>query len=70
MLNPLDLTNIEEIRREGLKALAERLGPVGMVTFIRLYDNGFGDYSIERRENIDDFSESDFLQFVKNNDEK
>ncbi len=65
MVDPLDLSNIEELRKEGLKALAERLGPIGMVNFIRLFNNGFGDYSTERQSLIENLSETDFLEFIK-----
>jgi len=37
-----------EIRKEGLKALTEKLGPLGMVLFLRQFDAGNGDYTIER----------------------
>ena len=39
---------LAEIRREGLAALAERLGPVGMVCFLKQFESGYGDYSTER----------------------
>jgi hypothetical protein len=37
-----------EVRQEGLAALAERLGPVGMVRFLQQFETGYGDYSVER----------------------
>lgn len=39
---------MEDIRLEGLDALSERLGPLGMVRFIQQYQRGHGDYSKER----------------------
>jgi hypothetical protein len=36
-------TTMEQIRAKGLKALAEELGPVGMVRFLQLFENGRGD---------------------------
>jgi hypothetical protein len=38
------------IRRMGIEALTEKLGPVGMVEFIRQFDSGYGDYTKERQE--------------------
>jgi hypothetical protein len=38
------------IRRMGIEALTEKLGPVGMVEFIRQFDSGYGDYTKERHE--------------------
>ena len=40
--------SLYEIRMEGWKALAERLGPAGAMRFMMQYDPGHGDYSEER----------------------
>lgn len=42
-----------EVRQEGLAALAERLGPVGMVRFLQQFETGYGDYSVERHTWLD-----------------
>ena len=47
---PRDLATI---RRMGIEALTEKLGPVGMVEFIRQFDSGSGDYTKERHEWLD-----------------
>ena len=39
---------IPELRRAGLEALRERLGPAGTVRFLQLFDPGFGDYTADR----------------------
>jgi hypothetical protein len=39
-----------EIRKVGLQALKDALGPVGMVKFIQQYENGYGDYTKEKYE--------------------
>lgn len=39
MINALDLRNVDVLRKEGVDALAERLGPIGMVKFLRLFDS-------------------------------
>ncbi len=41
-------TPLDEIRRIGLEALLERLGPVGMVRFLQQFETGYGDYTSER----------------------
>jgi hypothetical protein len=41
-------TPLNEIRRMGLEALMERLGPVGMVRFLQQFETGYGDYTAER----------------------
>ncbi len=40
---------LSEIRRQGLEALAEALGPVGMVRFLQQFELGVGDYTRERQ---------------------
>jgi hypothetical protein len=42
-----------EIRKMGLQALKEALGPVGMVRFIQQYENGYGDYTKEKYQHPD-----------------
>lgn len=44
----------EKIRQEGLKALASKLGPVGMVRFLQQFETGQGDYSAERHSLLKD----------------
>ena len=43
---------LEQVRAKGLKALAEELGPVGMVRFLQQTETGSGDYSRERHSRI------------------
>jgi hypothetical protein len=42
------------IRKKWIEALTEKLGPVGMVEFIRQFDSGYGDYTKERHEWLED----------------
>jgi len=39
-----------EIRRIGIKALVESLGPIGMLRFLQSFELGYGDYTKERHE--------------------
>ena len=41
------------IRRMGIEALTKKLGPVGMVEFLRQFDSGYGDYTKERSAWLD-----------------
>jgi len=54
-----------EIRKIGLQALQDALGPVGMVRFIQQYDNGYGDYTKEKYERPDLTVEEVDLMFKK-----
>jgi hypothetical protein len=40
--------DMNTIRKLGIEALNEKLGPVGMVEFMRQFDSGYGDYTKER----------------------
>lgn len=46
----------EDIRYEGLKALADSLGPVGMVQFLQQFDYRKGDYAKERKKWLKDYN--------------
>jgi len=47
---------LDEVRREGLAALRERLGRADMVRFLQQFETGRGDYSKERHEWVDRIS--------------
>ena len=44
---------LDQIRREGLEALRERLGPAGTVRFLQQFQTGSGDYANARHEWVD-----------------
>ncbi len=50
---------LDQIRREGLHALRERLGRAGMIRFLQQFETGAGDYATERHEWVDRTSLSD-----------
>ena len=58
---------LEKIRREGLKALKEKLGVEGMIKFIQMYSDGKGDYTQEREEILKDVTIEDFEKFLAEN---
>ena len=53
MNTTLNVNNLLEIRKIGLQALKEALGPVGMVRFIQQYETGYGDYTKEKHQQPD-----------------
>jgi hypothetical protein len=53
MNTAININNLFEIRKTGLQALREALGPVGMVRFIQQYENGYGDYTKEKYQQTD-----------------
>ncbi len=48
MSSKIEVRSIEEIRKCGIAALAEALGPVDAVRFLQSFDLGRGDYTKER----------------------
>jgi hypothetical protein len=49
------------LQRAGIDALVKELGAVDAVRFIRLYDNGHGDYTKERHATFDGMSVDDIF---------
>ena len=56
---------LDEIRREGLKALRDRLGRAGMVRFLQQFEIGQGDYSKARHQWVDSVSLVDVRTLVR-----
>lgn len=44
---------LDEIRREGLDALRERLGRADMIRFLQQFETGEGDYARQRHRWVD-----------------
>ncbi|MDR3634077.1 MAG: hypothetical protein P4L84_09745 [Isosphaeraceae bacterium] len=42
------IKTLDQIRRDGMEALAQALGPVGFIRFFQQYETGSGDYSADR----------------------
>ncbi|MDD2754362.1 MAG: hypothetical protein PHS80_02425 [Methanothrix sp.] len=53
MSSKIDVRSTEEIRKLGIEALAEALGPVDAVRFLQSFDLGRGDYTKERSHVLD-----------------
>lgn len=45
--------NLQQIRQNGLEALARELGVVGTVRFLQQFETGQGDYTAERGQWLD-----------------
>ena len=56
---------LEQVRTKGLRALADELGPVGMVRFLQQTETGRGDYSRERHARIGKQSVAALVQRIK-----
>ena len=62
MTSAITLKELSVLKESGLKILAEHLGPIGMINFIRLFSNGEGDYTEEQKDY--DFTEEEFLKYA------
>jgi hypothetical protein len=55
----------DEIYRQGLEALRERLGRAGMVRFMQQFETGHGNYAVDRHEWVDRMSLDDLRAAAK-----
>lgn len=56
---------LDDIRREGLAALRQRLGRAGLVRFLQQFTHGEGDYAQERHVWVDATSLDDLRARTK-----
>lgn len=61
---------LDQIRRVGLAALAQELGPVGMVRFLQQFETGRGNYSVERHEWLGDYDVETLTRLIRQRREK
>ncbi len=69
MSSKTDVKSINEIRKLGIDALAEALGPVDMARFLQSFDLGSGDYTKEREKWLDQSLE-EIVEEIKRKREK
>ena len=54
-----------EIRQQGYKALIDTLGVVGTLRFLQQLEVGYGDYTKERHQWLDQLTIEDFRNYIK-----
>lgn len=57
--------SLAEIRREGIEALLDRLGPVGTIRFFQQYETGTGNYTEERHRWLDGLSVKEIVERIE-----
>jgi len=57
--------NLSVIRQAGFKALTRELGAAGTILFIRQFENGYGNYTEERKELLKDVTLNDIVTSIK-----
>jgi len=60
-----DFRNPSIIRKLGIEALTKELGAVGMAYFIRQFDRGEGNYTIEREQLLADVTMDDIERYLE-----
>ncbi|GHU59299.1 hypothetical protein FACS189444_4350 [Spirochaetia bacterium] len=58
--------DVNTIRKLGIEALTEKLGPIGMIEFMRQYDSGYGDYTKDRHMWLDNLTIDDICNEINN----
>ena len=57
--------SLAEIQRTGLEALVQKMGTVGMIRFLQLWDTGQGDYTAEREQWLGNLDVADIVAKIK-----
>ena len=57
--------SLRELRREGVQALLDRLGPAGTMRFLQDFDAGYGDYTRDRRQWLDGLTVEEIKQEIE-----
>ena len=60
---------LEQVRRIGITALAQKLGTVGMVRFLQQSETGWGDYTKERKQWLGNPGLKELFDAVKDSEE-
>ena len=56
---------LEQIRVTGYRALLRELGPVNLVRFLQQFESGYGDYTQERHNWLDQYTVEEIAQEVQ-----
>ena len=59
---------LDEVRREGLEALRQRLGRADMIRFMQQFETGRGDYARERQAWVDSTTLEEIERLAAGND--
>jgi hypothetical protein len=65
MVSQVSVKDMNTIRKMGIDALNDSLGPVGMIEFMRQFDSGYGDYTKERHNWLDKLSIEEISNEIK-----
>jgi len=57
--------SLNQIRKAGIEALSQTLGPVDMVRFLQQFDTGRGDYTKERDQWLGEMNIVDIVKGIE-----
>ena len=66
MISQALIKDSNAVKRMGIEALTEKLGPIGMIEFMRQFDSGYGDYTKERHAWLDNVTVEEISNETKN----
>ena len=56
---------LDQIRLAGYRALLRELGPVNLVRFLQQFETGYGDYTQERYDWLDQYTVEEIAQDIQ-----
>ena len=59
------MMSLDQIRKTGIVALTQTLGPVDMVRFLQQFDTGSGDYTKERDQWLGELNITDVVKGIE-----
>jgi len=59
------MMSLNQIRKAGIEALSQTLGPVDMVRFLQQFDTGRGDYTKERDQWLGEMNIVDIVKGIE-----
>ncbi len=60
----------DQIRKNGMEALIQALGPVGMVRFFQEFNLGSGDYKKKKKKWLDKLSVGEVVKLIERDKQK
>ena len=55
---------LNQIQEKGLEVLSRELGPVGLIRFLQMFEVGYGDYTEERNQWLEEQRIEDIIQRI------
>ena len=63
-MTPVSTMTLNQIQEKGLEVLSRELGPVGLIRFLQMFEVGYGDYTEERNQWLEEQRIEDIIQRI------